>query len=502
MKNIISIRIIMFFIVLLFGCENQLIKKPSSILTYQGYWESEEAARASIIGVHAALRDFHRTLWELGEIRSDIWGGKTMESHYDLDLVWQDISVNKVPFPNWAGFYSLIHKCNDAIENIPSISFTNNDEKNILLAQVHGIRSFVYFVLLKTWGDVPLVTEPTHEINFAELQKKRSSEIDIMDQVKEDIDISIQKFDGNNSFYDGRRTFWSLAASLMLKGEIYIWDGVHLNQGNNSFEEAKRALQNLIGMEDKFDLLPNYSDIFSYDNKENKEIIFALSFELNQAINFYSLFTARQTDIDHKYDSESVLIGNRFQLGFADYGNRYGLSDNIRSNLFSDSNDQRAEASIFRIFNKPGKSEYAGCILNKFLGTIDGGSRKPVDDIPVFRLAEAYLLLAEVKNHLIEDPSNEINIIRKRALGSNYNSEINGYSNQTKEENIETILNESLKEFIGEGKRWWSLRRAGDKYVIKHNDYLHDGDEYLLKLPITREMIGRNPELIQTPGYN
>ena len=110
-------------------------------------------------------------------------------------------------------------------------------------------------------------------------------------------------------------------------------------------------------------------------------------------------------------------------------------------------------------------------------------------------------MLAEVKNLLGEDPSGEINQIRQRAYGANYVVATHGYINGSQVDNTNAILNERYKEFIGEGKRWWDLRRAGSSFVFDNNDFLSPGDEYKLVLPITTDMIGRNPLLEQTTGY-
>ena len=100
-----------------------------------------------------------------------------------------------------------------------------------------------------------------------------------------------------------------------------------------------------------------------------------------------------------------------------------------------------------------------------------------------------------------EDPSAEINQIRARAYGANYNAATQDYVNGSKVANTNAILTERYKEFVGEGKRWWDLRRAGDSFVIENIRFLNPGDEYKLLLPIPQGMIGRNPLLDQTPGY-
>lgn len=497
-KHIITFLLLVFYFQ---ACDDMLDKEPVSELVYGNFWESEEAASSAIIGLHSVFRDYAQTLWLLGEIRSDIWDGKTLEGPRHIDLVWQDISTDKVPFANWANFYFFIHICNDAISNLPTINFSNNDKKNYLLGQVYGLRAYIYFTMLKTWGAIPLVIEPTVEIKFDEIYLSRTEQKEVMAQIKNDIRLSIEHFNNDYSFQANNRTLWTLPATLMLKGEAYIWSGRQMQGGMLDFEEAKNALQTIINKTNQFKLLDKYSDIFDYNNKNNQEIIFALSYELEQQQNFYSLFTARQTDIAKLYDSQGKLIGNKLPMGFYDYGNRYGVSDKVLDLLFSNPNDQRGEATFIRLYSEPEKTNYVGSVLQKFLGVINSGAFTSVDDIPIFRLAEAYLLLAEAKVYLGEDPSYEINRIRQRALGDNYNEADDGFQNQSEVENINAILEEGLREFIAEGKRWWALRRAGDNYVIENNNYLDYGDEYLFLLPITREMIGVNPSLVQTPGY-
>ena len=68
---------------------------------------------------------------------------------------------------------------------------------------------------------------------------------------------------------------------------------------------------------------------------------------------------------------------------------------------------------------------------------------------------------------------------------------------------MNAILEEYLREFIGEGKRWWALRRAGDAYVYAaiKPAYLSSTTVAKLLLPISISMINNDPLLQQTPGY-
>ena len=69
--------------------------------------------------------------------------------------------------------------------------------------------------------------------------------------------------------------------------------------------------------------------------------------------------------------------------------------------------------------------------------------------------------------------------------------------------NRNAILEEYLREFIGEGKRWWALRRAGDSYVYANLNpaFLNPSSTAKFLLPLSLTMLNADPLLKQTAGY-
>lgn len=494
--------IILIFVLGFISCESKLELKPTSSLTYNGFWDSEEAVNAAHSGLYAAFRGYNQTFWQMGELRSDMWGGKTFESPSNEWIIEQTIDEQNVPWSNWANFYSLIHKLNDFIANAPAVDFVDESRKQHMLGEAYGLRAYIYFTMLKAWGGVPITTEPQTELSLDELAKERDSKTAVMEQVKLDVQTSLEVFGADESYLNNRRIFWSKSATQVLKGEVFIWSGTHMGGGNSDYATAKAALESITNAE----LLDNYADVFKFSNKDNNEFIFALNYEIDEASNFYSLITARTTEIIGKYDQNSNVVIDYLESTNA--ASRYGINEKVLLAL-NDPQDKRRDATLIMMYSEApadpvyveADPTYLTSMLNKFMGTLDGGSRKYVSDVPVFRYADALLLLAEAKNLLDEDPSAEINQIIERAYGDDFDESIHKYTSGSKAANLQKILDERLKEFVGEGKRWWDLRRAGDSYVINNNDYLNAGDEYKLVLPISLDMIGRNPLLVQTPGY-
>src|SRR5690606_9122442 len=80
------------------ACESELELTSPSELTTAGFWDTEEGARTAHTGLYANFRSSMENLWLLGEIRSDIWGGRTFESPNNEALIRSDITIATAPF--------------------------------------------------------------------------------------------------------------------------------------------------------------------------------------------------------------------------------------------------------------------------------------------------------------------------------------------------------------------------------------------------------------------
>ncbi|WP_430809654.1 MULTISPECIES: RagB/SusD family nutrient uptake outer membrane protein [unclassified Carboxylicivirga] len=495
MKNIKYI--LLLLVTMTFGaCEIDL--QPDSELTYNGFWDTEEAARAAHIGIYDRYRGKASTLWSMGEVRSDVWGGNTIESPSNQNLIENNMSSTIVFFSGWAGFYSNLHYINDFLKNAPDVEFENEDDQNHMLGQIYGLRAQIYYTMLKAWGDVPINLEPVLEIDLTKLKKPRSPKSDVMAQVKEDIEMSLEYFGNDNSKWNNKNIYWSKAATLALKGDVYLWSGKVLGGGNADFTTAKAALEQITGHD-----LVSYSELWGEENEFNNEFIFAFDYQEDQASNFYSVFTGRAVDFASLFDENGESVADIVVNG----ASRYGPSD--KTNLLLDDAEDQRSGYFTRLYTDgevhvpfvPGELTYSGALFNKFLGSIgNDGSRKNYNNVPLYRYADVLLMLAEAKNNLGEDPSAEINRVRERAYGENFAGHefVNGSESQNRLE----ILNERYKEFVGEGKRWWDLVRAGDGIVFDEIDALDASEAYKIYYSISADMLANDDQLEQTEGYN
>ena len=76
------------------ACEDAIDLVPRSELTANGFWDSEDGAKAAHIGMYSNLRSQAGDFWSFGELRSDLWGGNTLETPSNLGFLESDFSAN------------------------------------------------------------------------------------------------------------------------------------------------------------------------------------------------------------------------------------------------------------------------------------------------------------------------------------------------------------------------------------------------------------------------
>lgn len=126
-------------------------------------------------------------------------------------------------------------------------------------------------------------------------------------------------------------------------------------------------------------------------------------------------------------------------------------------------------------------------------------------DIPVYRYAGMLLLLAEAENRLgnISKALELVNKVRSARLLPLVTDTEFGSTLEAREE---YILDERQLELLGEGKRWWDLRRT-DKAIEILNPVLSQTQGAMLLtndrllFPIYIQHLIENPLLEQNKGY-
>lgn len=466
------------------------------------FWKNEAQVSGYITGMHTQLRSNADKFFVMGEQR----GGLLMSSGTfgtgmdNVTITMHNLKQGNAPYGNWGDFYGNILNFNMLISKLEGgLSFLSKEKTDYYLGQAHGMRAWYYFYLLRTWGGVPLVTEPkiaNGTTDVIELQTARSTEEEIMNFLKQEITASETCFANDNFTLSAKRDLWSKAATLMLKSEIYLWAAkVYGTDATNDLQTAMTALQ-AIKSAGKFELLPNFSDVFTYTNKGNKEIIMALHYEKGEAEQSMRRFVYDIPMMANWYDKDGTPMKDPLNVG-----DKCILATEWKWDFFTSfsDDDSRKVATFLDFYSQDKKSN--GVVLRKFLGMEDNKIRYYSDDMPLYRYADLILLTAEIKNKLGIDPSSEINEIRERACGQG-NYEV--YANGSFAENELAILHERDKEFVREGKRWFDVRRMQDasgKSLAFTEGGLKETEAYKLLWPIDTGTMTKDDLIKQNPVY-
>lgn len=504
---------------LLFSCD-VLDFEPEDYFGNSNFWNNEAQVDGFMVGIHKNLRDINQYIFLLGEARGGTQrtGSGTQGVSYDYSSPIKDnnLTYNNTGVSNWAGFYAKILNVNEFIYEVENhCEFLDSPLKNYYLGQAYGIRAYFYFHLYRTFGGVPLVKNPKvmeGVTNAEDLYEERASAKQTLDFIKEDLSRSEQAF-GQDETINLNKGMWSKAATLMLKGEVYLWSAKvttdDQSPATTDIATAKQALSELLG---KFRLLDDYQDVFAYDNKGNDEVIFALRFLDGEASNWIYNFTYTDADFLNKfYGAEGQLITSD-TLHLNNQGKQRHEWKEGFFNSYEDK-DSRKREIFLDYYDKEGN--YSGTVLRKCLGTINAATNKRVfsDDYVVYRYADVLLMMAEIANMEGGDVAFYLNQVRRRAYGDQYVESLHGYTNGDFEKNELAVLHERDKEFVWEGKRWYDIRRMWDSnhrplafspaanYDMQE-PVIQENESYKLLWPIDIATLNKDPKLKNNPGYN
>lgn len=491
MKNIN--RLLLFFAFIISGCAERLELEPVSYITSASFYKTENDVDGALNGLYVKLRsEGTSNLFIWGEARSEMMerslaGTLGYEKYYDHTL------SSTLPGPGWDNLYSLINAINLVLKYTPDIKFTSEAKKNDLLAQAYTMRAFAYFILAKTWGDIPLRLTPMESYDPATIQVPRTPKAEIFTQIKSDIEKALQLFP-NNSYPSGRNK-WSKNAAYALKGDVYLWTGKTLNGGNTDITAALTALT-VIQTSD-VQLLPNYVDIFKYTNKGSKEILMAIRYQLNEEapeqVFSHNMYLSNLADIpSYVPQSQKDIIG----VPKPGNGNVWRITQLVRDQFTDD--DKRKSATYLDV-KGPNPNQYYTNYGLKYNGVIDLGVRYFFSDYILYRYADVLLMIAEAKNALGQDPTTEINLVRQRAYGTSFST--HAFVNGSKVQNDDAILKERLFELSLEGKRWWDLIRFGKAFELVPDLQGKQSKTHLLVWPIGTSLLSKETLVKETPGY-
>lgn len=474
------------------SCSDPLEVKPTSLITADSYWKTEDDARGALFGMYIRLRsEAVNNLFVMGETRSEtltsaLVGTLGFDQYYQ-----QSLNASGGLLIQWQTMYSVINAANLLIKYTPGITFRSEAAKNDILAQAHTTRAFMYYAMTRTWGDLPLRTDPIEGYDPITVQMARSPVADVFKLIKADLDQALKLY-SSNAFPPGR-SIWSRPSANALKADVYLWTARQMGGGTADYTTALEAC-NAVQTAD-VTLLPSFASVFEYANKGNKEVLMASRFVALESVdNYHFNGYINSGAIPTSLEPSSVAA-----IGTPGGNSVWSPTALVRNQFVAE--DTRRNATFRELFtvDAAGNRRLLIPIIVKGVGTVENNVRYFASDVIHYRYADVVLMKAEAKNALGQDPSPEINLVRQRAYGPNFAKF--AFVNGSQADNDDAILKERLLELAYEGKRWWDLRRFGKVFDLVPALQSKRGQNDLLLFPISVTTLSLEPLVKQNPGW-
>jgi len=508
------------------GCTD-LEEKPFSEITEKSFTPSEEDVTALIATTYTPLRYIMgwQGLFDVQEEPADImvtptrpngWddGGtyKRMHRHTWDNEQWQ-------PRNTWLTCYEGINNSNRVIMQIESGSLPLKEEQiPAVLAELRAVRALWYSILVDTHGNVPIVTSFSEEAKAPE-QNTRSEVYNFIVTELTDVIPQLSEEVGQKTY--GRMTKWAgytLLARMYLNAEVY--------NGTAEWGKVIDACDKVIESQ-LFSLEDNYRDLFSTNNQNSSEIIFAVPYDDIQATNWNQHMKMLLPDHRHVFNMTTQPWGG--SSANPQFINSYHPEDKRMDDtwLHGDQLDADDGSVVMTLVNEMPSIEYCEFTEGFRCGKYeikDGCKSALSNDFPYFRYADVLMMKAEalLRTDLPDQAAQLVTDVRMRSFDDPADATVTGAELQSDctfqfgtldtEGNIDApgdqspvqygrFLDELGWEFAAEARRRTDLIRFGVFTTKNWYNHTPNGDHTIL-FPIGIQELNTNPNLEQNPGYN
>ncbi|HEX8361252.1 MAG TPA: RagB/SusD family nutrient uptake outer membrane protein [Longimicrobium sp.] len=449
--------------VALAACDDPLQTDPQSAIPADEALTTAEQLRVGVNGMYDSMQGdggYARDLLAYPELFAGgvsgapanlIWTGT-----FDTDA---EVSAGTVRPSNgavegiWEEAYRTIGRANNVLAALAVVDGVAEDDSAQFAGEAQFVRALNYHNLVRFFGGVPLVTEPTRELSGS-TAVARSSEAQVYAQIEADLTSARRLLADGSGASVGHAT---QCAATALLSRVYLDAGKHA--------AARDAATDVIAG-CGFRLVDDYGNAWRIEN--STESIFEIQFTILDNNNLAFWFFPR------------VLGGRR---GFAPTQSLFNAYRTTPADTVVV--DRRRDYNI-GIYNASG-SRYG----RKYF-RIESND----DNVPVLRLAEMYLNRAEANWRLGAPAATvraDLNVIRSRARAVPLDESVS-----TSTQLRGAILNERRLEMALEGVRMFDVRRI---LGTAEAAALYRVDANKLYWPIPQQEINTNPSLTQNPGY-
>lgn len=492
------------------SCKKSFLEQVSpNQIEVTSSFRSPDDVLTAVNGIYQSLRSSNNIgensgLWT--DERSDDTGRNDNQSNAGEPFQFGDFSIlpsNTYLKSHWVSLYNTIFRSNTVLANIDKVTFTDAAVKQQYTAEAKFLRAVMYFELVRTWGDVPLVTATFSDLDGLSANTFREKQAAVYALIVADLKDALNSNLPNLQTGAGLgRT--SKAAINATLGQVYLTMATTQDQANRqaNLNDAKTYLLAAYNMRTfgALNTIP-YADVFDVTKKAtNSEIIW-------QIVN-------KQGDPTY---SSSIAANNQAKgETINSLKPSAGSGGNVTPDLIKDyeANDLRMAFSV-KFANDPIVKDY---FITKFRDASSGASNLGYggNDWILIRYADVILMLAEVSNYLGDSAGaiSYLDMVRARAGMPAYAVSSADPAYRAKYPDLRlAILHERRVELAFEHHRWFDLLRTfSTDELVNYFKSKSQADFGIAKLanftakdryfPIPFDEYKLNPEkMYQNPGY-
>lgn len=294
--NIKPLYIVLCGLVLSFtSCKDYLTEIEPGTVLLEDFFVSTDAAVQNVTGCYTPLMwEYNRTYcpeWFIGDIASDDalkGGGNTtdMADIYDVEN-WRTTDQNTFALDFYQAQYQGIGRCNLALEYINKMeigidSAFTQDMKDRLLGEVHYLRAYYYFRLVRLFAGVPMTLEVLR--SSEDWNMPRASVDVVFTQILSDLEQANAKLWLKSEYpeADMGRATKGAAQAMLMKTNLYMaspyWQKHGLSKtAAQCYADAKAWGDSIINS-GEYDLCPNYEDNFTCAGENGIESVFEIQY--------------------------------------------------------------------------------------------------------------------------------------------------------------------------------------------------------------------------------
>ena len=437
------------------SCSDFLDVEPHASVSDEQTIFDKASAETALRGTYSALADasyYGTSFQSIGYLAGDNiqWTGS--QSQIQEFINHQVNADNATIASAWSAIYKTILRANHVISKVPVVSdpLLTDDLRNQYLGEAYFIRGLAYFDLARTWGGVPLITEPTASPSD-NVGVPRSTQAETYTQALADLNLAEPLLPepatilagADNRYRANRKTVWAL------KARYYLYQ--------SDWANAELYATKVIDDNTSFKLVAPYTSFWASNVRGTVESVFEIFYNGTTEVNAHR----GQWQPQQNGGTRQWAPNDAFVALVSD-----PLVGGNRSPLVLKDNQARWYGNLY--YRNPGS-----------------------DPSYVLRIAEVYLIRAEARAHQenLSLAAADIDAVRARAgLAST--------TAATQDEILLSIENERRIEFAFEPHRWFDLVRTGRAEAVLG---ITDDRKYLMPIPAAQRLI--DPTLDQNPGY-